>query len=103
MAFDPFIFRALERILAVAIGGLAIYFGYRLFLAVPDQQGEGRAELTLAKDKRLLITRIGPGTFFALFGTAVVVSSYLLSAAPPRVRAGGQNIGPQNDLGASPK
>lgn len=81
MPFDPFLLRAIERILAVVIGGLAIYFGYRLFLAVPDQQGEGRAELTLAKDKRLLLTRIGPGTFFALFGTAVVVSSYYFPVA----------------------
>lgn len=76
MDFDPFVFRALERIIAVAIGGLAIYFGYRLFLAAPEVHGEGQAELSLAKDTRLLITRVGPGTFFALFGTAVVVASY---------------------------
>jgi hypothetical protein len=73
---DPIILRAIERILAVAIGGLAIYCGYRLFLAAPDQRADGRAELTLAKDKRLILTRVGPGTFFALFGTAVVLASY---------------------------
>jgi hypothetical protein len=81
MPVDPTVLRAIERILAVLIGGLAIYFGYRLFLAVPDQRGDGRAELSLAKDKRLLITRVGPGTFFALFGTAVVVSSYYFPVA----------------------
>jgi hypothetical protein len=73
---DPVLLRAVERIVAVVIGGLAIYFGYRLFLAVPDARADGRAELSLAKDKRLLLTRIGPGTFFALFGTAVVLASY---------------------------
>jgi hypothetical protein len=76
MLSDPVLLRAIERILAVVIGGLAIYFGYRLFLAVPDQRADGRAELSLAKDKRLLLTRIGPGTFFALFGTSVVLASY---------------------------
>ena len=38
---DPVLLRALERILAVAIGGMAIYFGYRMFLAVPDQRADG--------------------------------------------------------------
>jgi hypothetical protein len=71
--------RATERLVAIIIGGMAIWFGYRLFLAVPDQAADGRAELTLAKNQRLLITRIGPGTFFALFGSAVVMAS-LLSA-----------------------
>jgi len=68
--------RTIERVLAVAIGGLLVYFGYRLFLAIPNQSAEGTAELSLAKDRRLLVTRIGPGTFFALFGTAVLVASF---------------------------
>jgi hypothetical protein len=74
---DPLTLRAVERIIAVAIGGVAIWCGYRLFLAIPDQRADGRAELTLSKDRRLLISRIGPGTFFGLFGTAVVVASFL--------------------------
>ncbi|MEQ1950505.1 hypothetical protein [Mesorhizobium sp. CN2-181] len=73
---DPFILRSMERIIAVIIGGLAIYFGYRLFLSIPDQRSDGRAEISLSKDRRLLVSRVGPGTFFALFGTAVLVASY---------------------------
>lgn len=73
---DPFILRSAERLIAVMIGGLAIWLGFRLFLAIPDQQAESGAELSLSKDKRLILTRIGPGVFFALFGTAIVVSSY---------------------------
>lgn len=78
---DPLVLRAFERILAVLIGGIAIWCGYRLFLAVPDQRADGRAELALSKDKRLLITRIGPGTFFALFGTVLVLASFYFGVA----------------------
>jgi len=78
---DPLLLRAVERILAVLIGGIAIWCGYRLFLAVPDQRADGRAELALAKDKRLLISRIGPGTFFALFGTVLILASFYFGVA----------------------
>jgi hypothetical protein len=67
MLDELIMFRAIERLVAIIIGGLAIWFGYRLFLAVPDQSADGQAELTLAKNQRLLITRIAPGTFFALW------------------------------------
>jgi len=32
------VLHALERILAVSIGGLCVVLGYRLFLAVPEQR-----------------------------------------------------------------
>lgn len=73
---DPIFVRSIERLIAVAVGGLAIWCGYRLFLAVPDLRSDGRAELTWSKDKRLVVTRLGPGTFFGLFGTFVVISSF---------------------------
>ena len=75
MIEDLIMLRAAERILAIIIGGLAIWCGFRLFLAIPDQPADAQAELTLSKNQRLLISRIGPGTFFALFGTAVVLAS----------------------------
>lgn len=97
---DPIFLRAVERILAVAIGGVAIWCGYRLFLAVPNQRADGTAELALSKDRRLLVTRIGPGTFFALFGTAVVVASY---AFPVAVTGGGvQYSGAGPEAGPTP-
>jgi hypothetical protein len=66
--------RILERIIGVVIGGLSIYFGYRLFLAV-KATGEGTAEVKLPGDVTVMLSRIGPGVFFALFGTAVVGAS----------------------------
>jgi hypothetical protein len=33
------VFRMIERILGVLIGGLLIYFGYRLFLNLPGKRG----------------------------------------------------------------
>jgi hypothetical protein len=74
---DELLLRGIERLLAVVFAGAAIYFGYRLFLAIPDARGDGRAEIALSKDRRLLFTRLAPGTFFALFGTAVLITSYL--------------------------
>jgi hypothetical protein len=66
--------RILERIIGVVIGGFSIYFGYRLFLAV-KATGEGTAEVKLPGDVTVMLCRIGPGVFFALFGTAVVGAS----------------------------
>jgi hypothetical protein len=79
MIDDLIMLRAAERILAILIGGMAIWCGYRLFLAIPDQPADSQVELTLAKSQRLLISRIGPGTFFALFGTALVLASFYFS------------------------
>jgi hypothetical protein len=62
--------RYIERLVGVLIGGLSIYLGYRLFLRVPDRhEGEGQIKLL---DVSIVMSRIGPGVFFALFGAAVV-------------------------------
>jgi len=76
---DLIILRAVERILAIAIGGLSIWCGCRLFLAIPDHPTDGKLEFSLAKNRRLLISRIGPGTFFALFGSIIVLASLYFS------------------------
>ncbi|WP_321527816.1 hypothetical protein [Sedimenticola selenatireducens] len=66
--------RFAERIIGVLIGGMAIYLGYRLFLKIPDRQdGEGRFSL---RDVSIVISRVGPGVFFALFGASVVGVSF---------------------------
>jgi hypothetical protein len=72
---DVFAFRALERLAAVIIGGMAIYLGYRLFLAI-QTGGEGKAEVSLPGDVTIMISRVGPGVFFALFGTIIVAASF---------------------------
>jgi hypothetical protein len=72
---DLFALRGLERLAAVVIGGMAIYLGYRLFQAIPGQGGEGEARISLPGDGSIMISRVGPGVFFALFGTLVVAGS----------------------------
>lgn len=62
--------RYIERLFAVLIGGISIYLGYRLFLRVPDRR-EGESQIKLW-DLSIVMSRIGPGIFFALFGAAVV-------------------------------
>ncbi len=71
---DMFAFRALERLVAVMIGGMAIYLGYRLFFTI--ESGEGNARVSLPGDITIMISRVGPGVFFALFGTMVVAASF---------------------------
>jgi hypothetical protein len=71
---DPLIFRFVERGLAVLIGGLAIYLGYRLFLKIPkSHNSEGK--ITLPWNITVILSRVGPGVFFALFGSSVVAFS----------------------------
>jgi hypothetical protein len=68
---DPALLRSLERILAVAIGGMSIVLGYRLFLALPEQR-DSSGSVKLPWNITIALGRVGPGTFFALFGAAVV-------------------------------
>jgi hypothetical protein len=70
--------RLAERILSVLIGGMSIYLGYRLFLAIPEySDSEGRFKLPWSTS--IVLSRIGPGVFFALFGSIVVGSSFYRS------------------------
>lgn len=66
--------RMLERIIAVLIGGLAIYLGYRLFFHLPfENNHEGQLELPGVK---IVLSRVGPGVFFAAFGSLVLYYSF---------------------------
>jgi len=71
---EPITFRAIERIIAVVIGGLCIYLGYRLFLHIPEQK-EGEGKIILPGGISIFVTRVGPGVFFALFGAIIVAFS----------------------------
>jgi len=67
------VLRMLERILAVLIGGFSIYLGFRLFFHIPlDSEHSGSLELPGIK---LVLTKVGPGVFFAAFGSVVVAYS----------------------------
>lgn len=71
---EPITFRAVERIIAVVIGGLCVYLGYRLFLHIPEQK-EGEGKIILPGGISIFVTRVGPGVFFALFGAIIVAFS----------------------------
>jgi hypothetical protein len=71
---DPITLRILERILAVVIGGLSMYFGYRLLVKEPNQS-RSRGTVTLPGGISIDLNRVGPGVFFALFGAIVVALS----------------------------
>jgi hypothetical protein len=67
--------RHIERLLIVIAGGVSIYLGYRMFLAIPRLAGgaetaEGKFELPGGVS--IYVTRVGPGVFFALFGAVIL-------------------------------
>jgi hypothetical protein len=66
--------RVIERVLAVVIGGLSIFLGYRLFIKLPEQK-DSSGKVILPGDISIFFSRVGPGVFFSLFGAAVVVVS----------------------------
>jgi hypothetical protein len=68
---DFLLLRFLERMTVVLISGMAIYLGFRLFLAVPELR-ESDGEVKLPWNISVVMTRVGPGVFFALFGIAAV-------------------------------
>lgn len=73
--FELALLRATERLIAVLLGGVAIVLGYRLFMNVP-QSTESSAEADISGKVKIILTRIGPGVFFALFGAGIVWASY---------------------------
>src|SRR5262245_3878832 len=72
---DPILFalavRFLERMVAVLIGGMAVYLGFRLFREAPRQRNSA-GKVGLPWDISIAVTRVGPGVFFALFGVSAV-------------------------------
>jgi hypothetical protein len=70
-------FRMVERILGVLIGGVLIYFGYRLFLSLAGKRGRdrGAGEFSFAGGNKIKLSKVGPGVFFALFGAGLIVFS----------------------------
>jgi hypothetical protein len=72
---DPLILtivtRAIERLLVVLAGGLAIYLGYRLFIAMPNAE-RGSGKVNLPGGISIFLSRVGPGVFFSLFGAIVI-------------------------------
>ena len=72
--------RSLERLLALFIGALSIYLGYSLFIRLADLSLElapgntGEGEIVLPGIK-IVLSQVGPGVFFALFGATIILLS----------------------------
>lgn len=65
--------RAVERIVAVLLGGLAVYYGFRLFLVLPlETQSDGKIRLP---GMSVVLSKAGPGLFFLAFGSLVILAS----------------------------
>lgn len=67
--------RAIERILDVGAGILAVYLGFRLFLAMPDVD-RAKGEIKLPGGVSIYVSRVGPGVFFAAFGAILIGLSF---------------------------
>lgn len=67
----PIILVILVRIIAVIVGGVSMYFGYRLLMKERGKS-KGKGTITLPGDISIDLRRVGPGVFFALFGAIVV-------------------------------
>lgn len=75
---DPslIVLRSIERLTGIVIGGFLTWLGYRLFLDVQASQ-DSSGKFVLPGGTAIHLTRVGPGVFFSLFGTAIVLSSFL--------------------------
>ena len=65
------LFRGVERILIVGGGLMALYLGYRLFLGGLNSEQSGEFA---GKSFSIKLIKVGPGVFFALFGTCVLMA-----------------------------
>ncbi len=81
---DPVsLLRMVERITAVVIAGFSIYFGYRLFFHLPFERTHG-GQLELPGVK-IVLSRVGPGVFFAAFGSMLLYHSITAEIKVSRV------------------
>jgi hypothetical protein len=69
---------AFQRILSILVGGMLVYFGYRLFLSLPSKRGGegGSGEFSLGRGSKVKLSKVGPGVFFAVFGAGLIAYSF---------------------------
>lgn len=68
------VLNGIQHIITIGVGLMAVYLGYRLFLELPRRR-EGESKLDLPGGVSIMLSRIGPGIFFALFGASMIVYS----------------------------
>lgn len=86
------LFRGIERLLIVIAASMAMWFGYNLFIKGIDKDQKG--QLT-GNGWKVKMQSVGPGVFFALFGSVVLI---MMSGAQLTFETpfGGKQIGDQN-------
>ena len=91
---------AFQRILSILVGGMLIYFGYRLFLSLPGKRGRdgGSGEFSLGGANKVKLSKVGPGVFFAIFGAGLIAYSF---AKPMKVNIPGAAPSTQTSPSAS--
>ncbi len=77
------IYAALYRLTVLAVGALSIWLGFRLFSTAGSKKADGSASAE-AGGVKLTFTNLLPGTYFALFGTALI-SVMLWKHGPPQL------------------
>jgi hypothetical protein len=87
----PIIFRLIERMLDVLAGALSIYLGFRLFFNMP-MKTDSTGKIILPGNVSVYMSRIGPGIYFALFGSTLIALSLhsQISYTPARTVAEAQ-------------
>ena len=87
--------RMAERVLAVGIGGISIYLGFRMFTLMPDLP-VGDADIKLHGGVGIMVSRVGPGVSFSLFGAVIASLSLYRPVELPVTKAdgfGGDGVG----------
>jgi hypothetical protein len=66
-----FLARSFEHFVVAVIGAFIVWMGYRLFHEMPLRR-EGETKIALPGGISIFLSRVGPGVFFALFGTGLI-------------------------------
>lgn len=64
--------RAAEHALAVLVGALSIYLGYRLFSTIPASLTTSGELKAIIGNTSIYLSQVAPGTLFALFGAGLI-------------------------------
>ncbi len=68
------VLNGIQHIITILVGMAAVFLGYRLFIEMPRRR-EGETKLDLPGGVSIMLSRIGPGIFFALFGAGMIIYS----------------------------
>jgi hypothetical protein len=68
---ELFLGHTAEHLAIVVIGAFMAWLGYRLFCDMPLRQ-QGEAKIHVPGGISIILSRLGPGIFFALFGTSLI-------------------------------